>query len=256
MKDFLQLNGHHVLVTGAASGIGRQTAITLSEFGAHVALVDLSEEKLQETKSKLTGEGHSAHVIDLAEVDKLEDKIKGIVQEYGAFDGYVQSAGINRDLPITSVKYEKIHTLMLVNFYSFFEIVRILSKKGRYNPGFSIVGISSTASVCGVPAQTAYSSTKAAMNGAMRSMAKELGVKEIRVNTILPGPTNTGMYQDYMALRAETKEADKVSISTQRNYLGMNEPYDVANAVAFLISPASRHITGVTLAVDSGFTSC
>lgn len=256
MKDFLQMEGRHILVTGAGSGIGRQTAVILSEYGAKVAIVDISEESLRETLQLMNGTEHSMHVINLAEIDSLENRIKEIVQEYGAFDGYVQSAGINRDLPITNVKYEKLHQMMLVNFYSFFEIVRILSRKGRYNPGFSVVGISSTASLCGVPAQTAYSATKAAMNGTMRSMARELGEKEIRVNTILPGPTNTGMYQDYLAMRAETKDADKVKITSTRNYLGMNMPDDVANAIVFLLSPASRHITGVMLPVDAGYTSC
>lgn len=256
MKDFLQLNGKHILVTGSGSGIGRQTAITLSEYGAKLSLIDLFEEKLGETLGMLSGSGHRAYAINLAEIDALEGKLKEIIAEQGAFDGYVQSAGINRDLPINSVKFEKLHDLMLVNFYSFYEIVRIISRKGRYNPGLSIVGISSTASVCGVSAQTAYSASKAAMNGTMRSMAKELGAKEIRVNTVLPGPTNTGMYQDYLNLRAETKQADQVQITSQRNYLGMNMPEDIANAIAFLLSPASRHITGVMLPVDSGYTSC
>ena len=188
MKDFLQLNGKHILVTGSGSGIGRQTAITLSEYGAKLSLIDLFEEKLGETLGMLSGSGHRAYAINLAEIDALEGKLKEIIAEQGAFDGYVQSAGINRDLPINSVKFEKLHDLMLVNFYSFYEIVRIISRKGRYNPGLSIVGISSTASVCGVSAQTAYSASKAAMNGTMRSMAKELGAKEIRVNTVLERP--------------------------------------------------------------------
>ena len=256
MKDFLQMEGRHILITGAGSGIGRQTAISLSEYGAKLSIVDISEENLLETFGMLSGAQHSMHVINLTEIDGLENKIKGIITEHGAFDGYVQSAGITRVLPIASVKFEKLHQMMLVNFYSFFEIVRILSRKGRYHPGFSIVGISSTASLCGVPAQTAYSATKAALNGAMRSMARELGEKEIRVNTILPGPTNTGMYQDYLAMRSETKEADQVNITTNRNYLGMNMPDDVANAILFLLSPASRHITGAMIPVDAGYTSC
>ena len=256
MKDYLQIEGRHILVTGAGSGIGRQTAVLLSNYGAKVSIVDISEENLSETIRMMSGTHHSMHVINLAEVEKLEDQIKNIVSEQGAFDGYVQSAGINRDLPIANVKFEKLHQMMLVNFYSFFEIVRILSRKGRFNPGLSIVGISSTASLCGVPAQTAYSATKAAMNGTMRAMARELGEKEIRVNTVLPGPTNTGMYQDYLAMRAETKDPDQTKITSARNYLGMNMPEDVANAIIFLLSPASRHITGVMLPVDAGYTSC
>ena len=256
MADFLQLEGKHILVTGGTSGIGRQTAISLSEQGARVSIIDRSVEKFEETLAMLHGEGHTVHEMDLSDIDAIEEGIKGIAAACGPFDGYVQSAGINKDLPLMNFKYEKIHRIMQVNFYSFFEIVRVLSRKGRYNEGMSIVGVSSTASLCGVPTQTAYSASKAAMNGAMRAMAVELAPKGIRLNTVLPGPTETEMYQEYLALRKDTKEAAQVEITKPRNYLGMNKPYDVANAIMFLLSPASRHITGVTLPVDSGYTSC
>lgn len=256
MKDFLGLENKHILITGATSGIGRATAVLVSEHGAKVTLIGRREEKLQETLSKMSGKDHHMIAFDLSDTPAIEGMIKSAFEKNGPFDGYVQCAGTNKDLPINSVKYDKIHELMLTNFYSFYELVRVISRKGRYNPGLSIVGISSTAAECGVASQTAYSASKAAMNGTMRAMAKELAPKSIRVNTVLPGPTNTEMYQDYLLLRAEVKQADTVKISSARNYLGMNEPIDVANAIAFLLSPASRMITGIELPVDAGYTSC
>ena len=255
--DFLQMEGKHVLVTGGASGIGRQTAVTLSEYGAKISVIDMNEDRLKETLSMLKGEGHTCHTADLTRIDDIEPMIKSIVNEAGAFDGYVQCAGISKDLPIKIFNFERLNQLMLINFYSFFEIVRVLSKKGRFNEGMSIVGISSTASECGVSSNTAYSASKAAMNGAMRSMAKELSSKGIRVNTILPGPTNTEMYRGFLSMKAEMSGAASAAPApSSRNYLGINEPVDVANAIAFLLSPASKMITGIELPVDAGYTSC
>lgn len=254
--DFLQMEGKHILITGGASGIGRQTAITLSELGAKVAVIDLQEEGLRETLSLLKGEGHSIHTADLSDIDSLEPLIVDIVKETGAFDGYVQCAGIVKNLPIINYKFERLHKIMLVNFYSYFEIVRILSKKGRYNEGMSIVGISSVAATQGASAQAAYGASKAAMNGAMRCLAKELGEKGIRLNTVLPAATETAMYTEYMALKAQMKETEMKVAANPRQYLGMNAPSDVANAIIFLLSPASRKITGVQLPVDGGYASC
>ena len=254
--DFLDLTGRHILVTGATSGIGRQTAILASEYGAKISIIGRREEKLRETLSMMSGENHDVTVFDLSDINGIEPLIKTLVEKNGPFDGYVQCAGISKDQPINSVRYEKIHEIMLTNFYSFFELVRVISRKGRFSPGLSIVGVSSTAAECGVASNTAYSASKAAMNGAMRSMAKELSTKGIRVNTILPGPTNTEMYREYLTLRSGVKEQDAPLSSASRNYLGINEPLDVANAALFLLSPASRMITGIELPVDAGYTSC
>mgnify|MGYP000855458185 FL=1 len=256
MMDYIQMEGKHVLITGGASGIGRQTAITLSELGAHVSIMDLQEEGLKETFSMLKGEEHSIHVADLSKIEELEAIVVGIVKETGSFDGYVQCAGIVKNLPIINYKYERLHKIMLVNFYSYFEIIRILSKKGRFNEGMSIVGISSVAATQGATAQAAYGASKAAMNGAMRCLAKELGEKGIRLNTVLPAATNTAMYSEYMELKANMKDTKMEIEANPRQYLGMNAPTDVANAIIFLLSPASRKITGVQLPVDGGYASC
>ena len=254
--DFIQMEGKHVLITGGASGIGRQTAITLSELGARVAVLDLQEEGLKETLSMLKGEGHTIHQVDLSKIEELEPLVVGIVKETGAFDGYVQCAGIVKNLPIINYTFERLHKIMLVNFYSYFEICRILSKRGRFNEGMSIVGISSVAATQGATAQAAYAASKAAMNGAMRCLAKELGEKGIRLNTVLPAATSTAMYTEYMELKAGMKNTEMKIAANPRQYLGMNTPGDVANAIIFLLSPASRTITGVQLPVDGGYASC
>ena len=255
MKDFVQLNEHHILITGAGSGIGRQTAVSLSEYGARLSLIDLNEDGLNKTLEMLSGSGHKAYQMDLSEIEIIEGRIKDIVAEQGPFDGYVQCAGITMTLPLNTIKYEKLDFLMKVNFYSFFELIRVLSRKGRYNAGMSIVGISSTAAECAVPAQASYSASKAAMNGVMRSAARELAQKGIRINTILPGPTKTEMYLSYLETKADTK-GDIQENKHQLNYLGDNEPEDVANAIMFLLSKASRKVTGVAFPVDAGYTSC
>lgn len=255
--DYIQMKGKHILISGGASGIGRQTAIILSELGAKVSIMDIQEEGLKKTISMLSGEGHSFHVADLSKTEELEELVVKIVKENGLLDGYVHCAGIVKNLPVSNYKYERLHKIMLVNFYSYFEIVRILSRKGRFNEGMSIVGVSSISAYIGTPAQAAYGASKAAMNGAMHCLARELGEKGIRLNTVLPGPTETAMYSEYLALKAETKEGPNAAMkSSGRNFLGMNLPSDVANAIIFLLSPASRTITGVELPVDGGYMSC
>lgn len=254
--DYIQVARKHYLVSGGTSGIGQQTAITLSALGAQVAVVGRREDKLQETLSQMTGEGHSIHPIDLSDLSGLEAKIKEIVARTGPFDGYVHSAGIVKNLPVKNYTPERLELIMRTNFSSYFEMVRILSKKGRFNEGMSIVGVSSVAATQGAAAQAAYGASKAAMNGAMRCLAKELGEKGIRLNTVLPAATNTAMYSEYMSLRAAMKETEVRISANPRQYLGMNESSDVANAIIFLLSPASRKITGVQLPVDGGFASC
>ena len=248
------LSGKHILVTGASSGIGKETAVSCSRCGAKVTLIARREAELEKTIHELSGNGHSYYTADLTELDTIEALIKKIVSENGSIDGLAYCAGVSSNRPISMLPYEKIHEVMIINFYGYVEMVRAITKKGRYNCGTSIVSVSSVAAVCGNPAKTAYSASKAAMNGAMRCLASELAKKTIRCNTVLPGLINTKMYQAYHANNGNV--ADNDADFSDRQFLGIGEAKDVANAIIFLLSDDSRLITGVELPVDGGYSSC
>lgn len=240
-----------VLVTGASDGIGKTTALLISKLGAKVVMVARNEEKLKNVFNILEGSGHSWYNYDLKEIDGIGKFIKKLVDENGPFDGFVHSAGISRMRPLKMTNYTFLHDMMLINFYSFIEVIRCLTRKGNYQQGLSIVGMSSAAGIRGNKSQIAYSASKAAMDGAIRSMSKELGDKGIRINSIVAGFIKTDMYQNYKLITGK----DDSDPRFDKYCLGIGEPIDVANAIAFLLSDSSRIITGTGLVVDSGATS-
>ena len=250
MINPMDLTGKLIMVTGASSGIGKETAIHLSRLGAKVILIARNEEKLKETLQLCEGVDNKYYSFELTKIEDLETFISQVVKENGALDGVAHCAGVSTNRPMAMYKYEKVHEAMLINFYAFFEIVRSVSKKGYFNQGLSIVGISSIASIKGNSAQTAYAASKGAMDAAMRCMAKELSPKGIRVNTVMPSMINTEMYKSY-----SRKSGIGEDTITNRQYLGIGEPVDVANSVAFLLSNASKFVTGIQLTTDGGFTS-
>ena len=140
-----------------------------------------------------------------------------------------------------------------INFFGFYEIVRQICKKGRFNEGMRIVGISSTAATIGNKTQSVYSASKAAMDGAVRSIAREVADKKICINTVAPGMTATDMYANYLNKNGEVSDANQKLL--RRQYLGIANTTDIANAIAYLISPAARFITGTSLLVDGGAAS-
>lgn len=254
MYNLIDLTNRKIIVTGASSGIGKQTAITLSRLGAKIVLIARREEQLRQTMQELDGEGHSYYLADLSLTEEIEGLVKRIVKDQGALDGMIYAAGISIAQPFVMLDSEKVERLFRVNFFGFYEFSRQISKKHRYNPGMRIVGVSSSASMIGDKGQTAYSATKAAMNGAMRGIAHELCDRGICINTVAPGMTATEMYKAYVGRYGADGESNQTLL--KRQYLGIAETEDIANAIAFLVSPAARFITGVTLPVDGGYTSC
>ena len=254
MYNVIDLSEKKIIVIGASSGIGKQTAITLSRVGAKVILVARREDKLLETTRLLEGEGHGIHCIDVQKLDEIEGHIKQIIAKFGPMDGMVYSAGVGTAIPLLQTKPEKLQNVFQVNLFGFIEVVRQLCRKGRFNPGMRIVGISSCASLRGDKSKTAYSASKAAMDSAIRCIAKEMAGKGICINSVAPSMTATELYGHYLEKYGE--DSDTNAELLKRQYLGIAETQDIANAVAFLISPAAKFITGITLPVDGGLTTC
>ena len=253
MYSLIDLTGKTVLVVGASQGIGQQTAITLSEVGARCILLARNEEKLIKTLSKLDGDGHAYKVLDVSDLESIDICIKEIISEFGPVDGLVYAAGITNDRPLNLLTPDIVDETLKTNLEGFLEVVRCICKKKRYNAGMHIVGIASTAALVGTKAHTGYSASKAGMNGAVRCLARELAPKNICINTVAPAMINTAMFEKWYQDNGENSLA--VEMWKEKQYLGVGESYDIACAIAFLLSSAASFITGICLTIDGGSTT-
>lgn len=238
----LDLTGKKILITGASSGIGKATAIYLSELGASLVISGRNPERLLQTKSLLKGIGHISIVKDLTTLEDASCMYEQAVSDGVKLDGLVHSAGIIPTIPLQQLTREKVRYIMDVNFYSFVEMVRQYAKCKHSNGG-SIVAVSSIASVQPESCQTIYSASKAAMNASVQALSFELIKRHIRINTILPGMVKADSYN-----LEENELAELVS----KQLLGLIDSNDVAGAIAFLLSDMSKFITGRNLYFDAG----
>lgn len=250
MINISEFKDKKILVTGAAIGIGKETSILLSKLGAQVIMLDIDEDTVKKTYECLIGKGHNYFYYDLIDLEGIENKIKEIVSICGTLDGFVNCVGIRSRRSLSTITPKVLNNIMNINFGAFIELVRCITKKANFNEGLSIVAISSIASQIGGISVTAYSASKGAVDSAVRCLAKELAVKKIRVNSVVPAQINTPEYENYLKLKGEN-----VDTALSRQYLGLGEAIDVANVIVFLLSSASRFITGAAVPVDGGFLS-
>lgn len=247
MNSHFDFNNKSFVIAGAG-GIGTAIARKIDDCGGRIVLVDLNEETLKRAAQTLVSTPLCCSC-DFSYVSDIENVVQYIVAENGPIDGLVYCAGIGDSRPVKLSNYDFMKRVMDINFFSYIEFVRQFTRRGNYNEGLCFVGISSVGAFLGNPAQTAYAASKAAMNGAIRCIAKELAPKGIRINNIAPGTTNTEMFRK--AASAHGQEQGFTS-RLERQYLGLCEPDDIANAAVFLLSDMSRMITGSCLGVDGG----
>lgn len=240
------LQGKTVLVTGASSGIGRETAVQCSKLGAKLIITARSEERLKETFSQLDGEGHELVIADLTNVDQ-ENRL---VDEIDAINGVVLCAGKGMTSPFLFSTRDKYDDIFDVNFFAPVELLRLLVKKKKLEKNSSVVFVSSIGGIASfLHGNGVYGASKAALNSTMKFCARELAAKKIRVNTVNPGMVNTQLIQGG-AISEEQYKSDMERYPLKR----YGEPEDIAYGIIYLLSDASSWVTGHSLVIDGGVT--
>lgn len=240
-----------IVVTGASSGIGRQCAIDCSRMGATVILIARNEERLKETISEMyRPEIHHFFTVDLSQTNKIKSIVDEIIEKYGKIDGFIHAAGIEKTLPAKYLSSEDYLSLFSVNALSAFEFIRHFSNKKYFNNNGHIVLISSITALIGRIGVAAYAASKGALVSFVHSMALELAPKNICINCVSPGTILTPMMQKVLSTLSEEDYKKRVSGFP----LGLGSVTDISNTCIFLLSDASKWITGQNIVVDGGYT--
>ncbi len=241
----MRLSKKRILITGASSGIGRQTAIACAEAGASVLIVGRNEDRLNETYKGLVGTGHQKFNLDLTNQESWMSLFENISD---GLDGVVHCAGVNYKYPVKFLDSDKIDSIMDINFNVPVLLTQKLLKIKKLNKEGSMVFISSISSHYASISNGIYGASKGALESFVRVLALELAPQRIRVNTISPGLIQGEMMENY-ELKDELAAFEK-SIPLGR----LGKTVDVSNAVVFLLSSESSWITGTDLKVDGGIT--
>ena len=243
--DKLNFNNKKILVTGASSGIGKQTAIVLSNLGARLVLVARDITRLEATLNRMNGDGHKVISLDIANEEDLTSLFKEAIEDGKKLNGLVHCAGMSQVLPVSMLTKERLVKEMAINYFSYIELIRQFSKK-KFSEGGSIVGISSIAADRPAKCQTNYAASKDAMNVATQALAIELAEKRIRINTVLPGMVMTEMATGISNLGVSLEMIE------EQQLLGACTTDDIVNTIVFLLSDLSCKITGRKIFVDAG----
>lgn len=240
-----------ILITGASSGIGRQCAVACSQAEATVVILGRDLSRLKETLTLMDQPGkHIIYVSDLLEYEKTEEIVKECVTQKGRIDGLINCAGISTTLALNAISPEKTQHFFETNVTGPMNLTKHVVKISNFSlSGGSIIFISSIMGIAGENGKTLYSMTKGALISAVKSMAIELAKRRIRVNAVSPGVVDTPMSKSAVYNRDE----DSFQKIMALHPLGLGKPEDVANACIFLLSDASKWITGTNLIIDGGY---
>jgi 3-oxoacyl-[acyl-carrier protein] reductase len=242
------LSGKTALVTGASKGIGKGIALKLAEAGANVAFTYLSSvEKGQALEAELqkfmvNAKGYRSDASDFKAADDL---VNEVVKDFGTIDIVVNNAGITRDGLLMRMSEDQFNEVIRTNLNSVFNVTKAVQRPMLKQRSGSIINISSVVGVKGNAGQSNYAASKAGIIGFTKSVALELGSRNIRCNAIAPGFIETEMTE---VLNQDTVKQWREAIPLKRG----GTPEDVANCVLFLASGLSGYITGQVLNVDGG----
>lgn len=240
------LQGKTILVTGASAGIGRAISVVCSQMGATLIITGRNVNRLSETYNLLDGSSHSQYPFDLTNVDDLQK----FVETLPKLDGIVSNAGIAKPLILQLTEDVDVNEVIQINTLAPIRLTRLLLQNKKINKGASIVYLSSiNGNTCSSIGSSIYAASKSALTGFMKSVALELANREIRVNCINPGMIETDIYKD-SNIGQDDFEKDKLKYPLKR----YGKPEEVAYAAVYLLSDATKWITGSSLLIDGGYT--
>lgn len=240
------IEGKTILVTGAASGMGKATAVACAKMGAKIVAADYNGEGLAEAMKELEGDGHLSFVFNLAEENTWTD----LLDNTPVLDGIANCAGIANMNPFMFVNRAEFDKVFNINFFGPVLLTKNLIKAKKLNKGGSVVFVASMDGPLIVHSgNSVYSASKSALVGAARNMAIDLASKKIRVNCVLPGTTDTPLIRTGNVTEESLAEVAK-SFPLKR--FGTAE--DMAYGIIYLLSDASSFVTGTELVIDGGYT--
>lgn len=243
----MRLQNKVAIITGGSRGIGFETARTFLREGAAVILCGSREETAQKAVSELRGEFPHSKVEgiwpDLTDYQEVKDAFDRIAKDYGRIDILVNNAGVSESTPFDKYTEELFDKVMDLNVKGLYNCARAVTDTMTAQGSGVILNTSSMVSIYAQPSGMAYPTSKFAVNGMTRALARELGPKGIRVNAVAPGITETDM------MKAVPKEV--IAPLVAKIPLGrLGQPKDIANAFLFLASEEASYISGVVLQVD------
>jgi len=250
----MQLEGKVAIITGAATGIGRATALLFAGEGASVVIADVNEDDAQRTVANIEDEGGSARFVqaDVSEAQDVQALMERAGEEMGGIDVIVNNAGAQRSGAVTEFEESEWDLLMRVNPRSCFLGAKYGVPHLRERGGGSIVNVSSLAGLKGGPGMTAYSASKGAIIAFTRALAEELAPDNIRANSVCPGWIDTPFNEpaiEFMGGRAQQEEMVQQTVPLKRQ----GTPEEIAPGILYLASDASSYVTGQELVIDGGF---
>lgn len=244
-----RLEGKVAIVTGAARGLGRGIVERLASEGAVVVVTDVNAEGAQQTATELGGSAVGLGC-DVSDYDSVAAMVSDVKDRFGRIDVLVNNAGWDKAAPFLDLDQELWPRIIGINLFGVLNtskaVLPIMAEQGSG----SVVNISSDAGRVGSSGEAVYSAAKGGVIAFTKSMAREMARKQVRVNVVCPGPSDTQLFAEFAGDNDKLREALTKAIPLRR----LGQPEDVAGAVAYFASDDSTYVTGQTVSVSGGLT--
>ncbi len=249
------IEGINVIVTGAASGIGRAIALRLGTEGARVGIFDLDAKGGEDTAAQIAREGGAAHAwqVDITDLEAVQEAVDRFEEAFGPTEGLVNNAGWDRAMPFLRTTPELWSKIVAINLFGplnmHYAVLpgMVARKRGK------VVNIASDAARVGSSGEAVYAAAKGGIVAFTKTLARELARAGVRLNAVCPGPTDTPLFRDF-AGEGEAGEKLRNALERAIPLRRLGRPEDYPGLVCFLLSEDADYITGQTISVSGGLT--